>query len=99
MESFDRSVSRGWLLADSGWGLHIPDSTPDWLGVAQDHTTRVFIAKFVGQSAGVWHGYPADHVKNARDVPHEDVLSAWLKAELLAPAKARKILRGQPCNL
>ena len=100
LASFEFARSRGWLLDQVGWGLHIPDQTPEWLGVAQDHRTRVFIAKFVGATAPVmWHGYPADHRRNTADIPTERVLNAWLKAAIFSPAKIRKIARGQPCSL
>jgi len=100
LASFELARSRGWLLGQVGWGLHIPIRSPEWLGVAQDHLTRVFFAKFVGATAPVmWHGYPADHRRNAADIPADLVLKAWLMAALLSPAKIRKIARGQPCSL
>ena len=95
---FSRAVANAWLVGQEGWGLHYPTGRPKYLGVAQDHTTQVFIAKFVGASE-VWHGYPADHQQNQRDIPDEGVLRKWMDAKFLSPAKVRKVLRGQPCRL
>lgn len=97
--SFNRSWAEGWLLDECGWGLHIVNGGPDWLGTAQDHESRVFIAKFVGQLDSDWHGYPADHVRNPQDIPHENVLGSWLDDELMSAAKVRKVMRGQRCSL
>ena len=98
-QSFNRSVQNGWILNDKGWGLHLPNGTPDWLSFAQDHITRVFIAKFVGNANHIWHGYPADYVNHAQDIPHQDIVFRWINANYFTGAKARKILRGQRCTL
>jgi len=76
----------------------LPTGRPEYLGVAQDHATQIFIAKFVG-AGGVWHGYPADHQQNQRDIPDESVLLKWMDLKVLSPAKVRKVLRGQLCLL
>ena len=94
--SFDRCVEEGWYRQNTGWGLHLHDGKPDWLGVTRDHRTPSFIAKFVGAD-GTWHGYPAD-VTHSKDVPSEVVIGAWLDQNLLSRAKGRKVIRGQPCH-
>lgn len=99
IDAFNRSWVEGWLFDALGWGLHLSDGQPDWVGVAQDHDTQLFVAKFVGQADSVWHGYPADHMHNPQDIPHEDVLGSWIEDDLLSRAKARKIMRGQRCSL
>ena len=45
---FHIAYANQWIGDDTGWGLHYPNGIPDYLGVAQDHETKVFIAKFVG---------------------------------------------------
>ena len=87
-----------WLVGKIGWGLHLAAGKPDYLGVARDHETKVFVAKFTGEQ-NVWHGYPADHRRNHQDIPTEQVLTAWIRDGLLARAKIRKLTRGQPCRL
>jgi hypothetical protein len=94
---FNAATSLGWCVESHGWGLY-PATAPQYLGVAQDHTTSVFIAKFVS-SSGVWHGYPGDHQRNPQDIPLEHVLNDWLARGLLPPAKLRKLVKGQPCAL
>jgi hypothetical protein len=95
---FLRSIENLWLLQDVGWGLHYPAGAPEYLGVAEDQETLLFIARFVGKS-GAWHGYPADHQRNFQDIPDDRILRHWLELKLLAAAKIRKITRGQPCRL
>ena len=97
---FDRARANRWLVEVErvGWGLHLPAGKPDYLGVARDHETKVFVAKFT-EDQDVWHGYPADHRRNHRDIPVDDVLAGWMREGLLKPAKIRKIGRGQPCRL
>lgn len=98
--SFSEAHANGWLRASEGWGLHTSSRSPQYLGYAQDHATEVFVAKFVGDQGGaLWHGYPADHQRCPQDIPAEAVLQAWIDAELLTPAKARKVAKGQRCNL
>lgn len=95
---FRATIEKQWVLGDIAWGLHAPAGTLEYLGVAEDHETLVFIAKFVGKQAN-WHGYPADHQRNFQDIPDGMILECWMNLKLLAAAKARKLLRGQPCCL
>jgi hypothetical protein len=105
VESFSSARKQGWILDEKGWGLHMINNRPAWLGIAKDRTTQLFIAKFVGNpctgsSSGVeWHGYPADYRNNHHDIPEEGILRKWLSESTLSPAKVRKIAKGQPCNL
>ena len=98
IECFDGARARRWFVGEVGWGLHLPGGRPDYVGVAQDHETKVFVAKFT-EDQDVWHGYPADHRRNHQDIPTEYVLGDWMRARLLTPAKIRKLVRGQPCRL
>lgn len=97
--AFHRCIENCWYQSVAGWGLHIENGIPRWLGVTQDGKTQTFIAKFVSKNGSDWHGYPADHVKYSKDVPEESVLRSWREAQLLSVAKIRKIVRGQSCNL
>lgn len=100
IKCFDLAKNQGWVLGEKGWGLHVVGQKPTWLGVAQDHSTQLFVAKFVGDSSGVeWHGYPADYRNNHHDIPEEGILRKWLSESGLSAAKVRKIAKGQPCNL
>src|SRR5262249_53662440 len=99
LEVFRRCHSGGWILSLVGWGLHFVQEQPAYLGVAQDHQTRVLLAKFVGNEAPVvWHGYPADHTRS-HDRPPTDVLNKWLKSKVLPTKLLSKIVQGKPCKL
>lgn len=97
---FTRAVARGWILKNVGWGLHDSgtEGQIDYLGVARDHRTLVFIAKFIGNS-GAWHGFPADHQQSRLDIPDSEILKKWMVSKSLSNAKIRKIVRGQSCHL
>lgn len=95
---FEHADGAGWLKEEVGWGLHLPDGQPEWLGVATDRQTQLFYAKFVTSAGQPWHGYPADQ-RRVNDIPHESVLSEWMHQELFTRAKIRKIVQGRPCSL
>lgn len=103
IDCFSVAGKEGWLVKDVGWGLHKISGKPDWLGVAEDKATALFIAKFVGNqisTTGIeWHGYPANYRANSHDIPEQEVLRKWLTGSGLSAAKVRKIGKGQPCNL
>lgn len=89
-----------WFLNNAGWGLHLNQGTAVNLGVAQDHKTLVFFAKFVtAHGTGNWHGYPADHQKNHADIPPNFIAKVWITRKYLKRAKVRKLLLGQPCKI
>jgi hypothetical protein len=92
-------VESSWLQSSVGWGLHLVDESAAWLGKSAIHRERLFLAKFVDPTEkSDWHGYPADHCRNAQDVPSEGVLDSWIERGLLSGAKVRKIIRGQRCS-
>lgn len=100
LASFEDAWTSGCCTADAGWGLHVAQGCPEYLGVLEDHATESFIAKFVADSAhGQWHGYPADHRKKRQDVPTEGVRMIWLAQRLLPLPKIRKIGKQQRCTL
>jgi hypothetical protein len=97
--AFQLSHARRWLNAGVGWGLHLVDGQPAYLGVLRDTQSRAFLAKFVGsETQPVWHGYPADHCRT-HDQPAVAVLDDWLRSRLLKRQIIRKISKGQPCKL
>ena len=99
LRTFRICEANRWYSGNVGWGLHLNGNRPLWLGLTRDHKQPTFIAKFVGDASGTWHGYPADHTSNIRDIPFERVLLSWLTRSLFSKAKIRKIARGQKCNL
>lgn len=57
--------------------------------------TNLKIAKFVNSSPKLWHGYPADHIKNNQDRPTLDILKKMCTDDLISVKQMRKISRGQ----
>ena len=99
VDSFKHTWNEGWIVGQYGWGLHLINGEVNYLGVAQDHRTRLFIAKFVNDTNhGQWHGYPADH-QSITDRPDDQIIAMWLANNTLPAAKLRKVQKGEPCNL
>ena len=48
MGCFASARANRWLVEVEkvGWGLHLPAGKPNYVGVARDHDTKVFVAKF-----------------------------------------------------
>ncbi|HET9283924.1 MAG TPA: hypothetical protein VFR24_18400 [Candidatus Angelobacter sp.] len=94
VSSFNYSNNEGWIRETTGWGLHLVNGSPDYLGVARDHKTQVFVAKFVdANKSRTWHGYPTDFL----DRPPEHILRGW--KPLLRTRILKKLSLGQPCSL
>ena len=97
---FRLTCERTWFLDDRGWGLHLTDGKAQYLGVGLDRNQRLFVARFEGDlPKQYWHGYPADHVRRADDIPAEAVAGEWIAEGYLPPSKVRKLLKGQRCKL
>jgi hypothetical protein len=100
VQSFTHSHTQAWFIGSRGWGLHIANGVPEYLGVAVDRSRRLFVARFVdGNADQKWHGYPADHQNKANDRLPEELKRLWLQDNVLAPAKVRKLAKGERCNL
>lgn len=93
------AVKNKWYIPRFAWGIYYPHGKLEFLGVGRDHTSPVFIAKFLGDHSNEWHGFPIDHQKDERDIPKPWIVNAWMTMNLLTPAKARKIIKSQPCRL
>ena len=97
---FKFAYTRTWVSNNNAWGVFFNNGEVDYLGVAQDHITQVFIAKFVKDvNHNDWHGYPADHQSHPQDIPDQSVLNDWLVNKILPKAKIRKIQGSMPCKL
>lgn len=100
MACFNLTVQNNWRDHQEGWGLHLVDAAPEYLGILIDRTMKSFFAKFVGTSAPlIWHGYPADHQNKSNDIPYPRILKSWHEKEYISAATMRKIQKGQPCDL
>lgn len=96
--SFTLTMRQSWAVGNAAWGLHYASGVTDLLGIDSDRRTELFIAKFVCDTARPeWHGYPANHIRNA-DRPPIEVLNTWLQTSRLPVAKISKISQGKPCK-
>lgn len=99
VKCFSRANDNGWIVKTSGWGLHYSNNALSYLGVST-RRRPVFVARFVeGGANQPWHGYPADHQNNQQDRLPESLKRQWLDAQVLSPAKLRKLAKGEPCSL
>jgi len=100
VDVFVNAYTRKWVCNNNSWGLFYKNGKIDYLGVAQDHVTQVFISKFVNDANhSNWHGYPADHKKHSQDIPDRIILDDWINNNVLPKAKIRKIQGMLPCKL
>lgn len=98
---FQCAASWCWLVKDigCGWGLYIDANCPQYLGTVPGRE-QSFIAKFVSDiNHNAWHGYPADYLSNAHDIPPANILISWVENKFIGNPKMRKIMRGQPCSI
>jgi hypothetical protein len=100
LQSYTGAVNAGWSCDGSFWGLHLVAAQPDTLGTYRlPAAYPLKIAKFVGDEAENWHGYPVAHWLSPWDKPGESVLFAWKNAGLISKATMSKIHRGKRCDL
>ena len=96
-ECFNRSVRANWLVTDTGWGLHRDGSATKFLGLAENHKTPAFMAKFVaGPDRATWHGYPAIN-DSGRHRPPKEIVSDWMKSNFVSRGAGARLLQGKPC--
>jgi len=100
IKSFELSYSQRWIVGTQAWGLHLMNGHPTYLGMAIDRSRLLFVARFEdGNGNQRWHGYPADHQTKVNDRLPEELKELWIKNNILAVAKVRKLSKGVPCNL
>ena len=61
----------------------------------QNINSELKLAKFINSTQKLWHGYPADHVKNNQDRPTLDILTKMHTNGLITTKQMRKISKGQ----
>lgn len=81
-----------WGIVKDGHDLLILGENPKKEGLK--------IAKFVDKEGNnLWHGYPADYVRNFQDRPGIKVLQKWREANHIEKHHIVKIRQGKECNL
>ena len=97
---YKNAANMMWSSNGTFWGLHLNAVVPLPLGVAPlPAGDRLHIAKFVGDPAGNWHGYPVAPWLKPNDRPDELVLKKWLAAGYISSATLAKIHRSKKCAL
>jgi hypothetical protein len=100
LASFCHCVSNGWIEGEKGWGFHLVNGRPQYLGVDEVGTMQVFIARFEdGNANWKWHGYPLDHVRRPEDCPPDWLRRVWIRMQLLTKPKLARICKRKPCTL
>ena len=83
----------------TAWNLYYKDGKVCLVGYSVDRK-ELKIGKFVDSKKNEqWHGYPANYMKNNKDIPPASILLLWQKAGYISTATMKKIKGGQPCNL
>src|SRR5688572_32569235 len=77
IECFILSQISNWVETAKAWGLRLNRNSLEQVG-ENPQREALKLAKFVDSSGNnVWHGYPADYVRNNQDRPGMVVLLAW----------------------
>ncbi len=99
VECFKNAIMKDWAKEHEAWGLKIISNNLSVLGCNVDGE-KLKIAKFVDSGQlNVWHGYPADFMRNIQDIPPTDILKEWVIQDYISKPKMLKIRQGQPCSL
>lgn len=100
LQSFRLLLQNKWIADGYGWSIHLVDDGVNFLGLSSDGTSNLLVAKYSHDNEhNDWHGYPANHIFYARDIPPSEIVLEWVSKNYMTSAKMRKILKGQPCNL
>lgn len=94
LDCFKESVQEGWNVGDNYWGFIIHNKHFQILGENTLNSNLCF-AKFKGDEASLFHGYPADLKNKPKDKPKNLVLNTWLEKNLITKSTYRKIQQGQ----
>jgi hypothetical protein len=99
VQCFIYTHRHNWIAEGNGWGLHLVDGKPEFLGeVSSGKQSK--IAKFVvNQAMGLWHGYPSDYQRNKKDRPPISILEVWRDLDLIKKADISKVRGGKSCRL
>jgi hypothetical protein len=96
---FIQSMSSNWKYNNKAWGLYLSNGTLSVLG-KNDKNVYLKIAKFLdGSNTNIWHGYPADYIRNTQDRPTTHILYLWVNLSCINKSDMLKIRKGLKRNL
>lgn len=98
---YQTSVSNNWICSSNNyWGLLLHGNTPQNVGFSPLPESRpLFVAKFVGDQQGNWHGYPVATWLSPFDKPVIDILKKWQNLGYINGSQKAKLYRGKLCAL
>lgn len=79
------------------WGVHTPNGRMAKLGDSNCGNYDLIFAKYTSHENNddLWHGYPANYIKNTQDVPSNNFLKDLVLKNYLTKAKRKKIRNGK----
>ena len=96
---FVNSQKFNWVEDNISWGLLQESNYLIELGVNRFKETLKF-AKFIDSNKkNIWHGYPADYMRNQQDRPRISILLDWRNRGIIQKYHVTRIRRGKKCNL
>jgi hypothetical protein len=96
---FVSSVTFKWIETSMAWGLISHGNVLLILGI-NSQGVSLKVAKFVDSNGNnLWHGYPADYVRNYQDRPGVAILKDWRTKGMIEKHHIIKIRQGKECNL
>ncbi|MCX6238415.1 MAG: hypothetical protein NTY07_12805 [Bacteroidia bacterium] len=99
VECFITSQTLRWVEVSTAWGVIQNGNSLLVLGLSSNNIS-LKLAKFVDSDGkDLWHGYPADFVKNNQDRPGMVTLQDWKTRGFIEKHHMIKIRKGKECNL
>jgi hypothetical protein len=99
VECFITSQTLRWVEVSTAWGIIQNGNGLLVLGLSSNNIS-LKLAKFVySDGTDLWHGYPADFVKNNQDRPGMVTLRDWKTRGFIEKHHMVKIRKGKECNL
>jgi hypothetical protein len=99
VDCFITSIINNWIESTTAWGNIHNGNGLEILGNNSFHIP-LKLAKFVDSAnTNIWHGYPADYVRNEQDRPGIVILQDWRIRGIIEKHHVVKIRKGKECNL
>lgn len=100
LDIFKTAKEKEWGNDNTLWGLHL-DGEGKILDLGENtFKEKLKIARFIDKNNDrIWHGYPADFVRNKNDRPEMTTLKEWKEKDYIEKHHILKIRMGKQCNL
>lgn len=99
VDCFVLAQTNNWKQDFVSWGIIHDGTAIKELGTNPQNEI-LKLAKFVDSNNNdIWHGYPADYIRNDQDRPNMSVLQAWRTKKYIEKHHVTKIRQGKECSL